>query len=128
MAETKQSEQVAYISVAGEEVEKVLPAIAKASGWTIPYPQWASVEIAIIGERVVGFAPLYLVPHSDGLWIAENYRGTDIAQKLADRIQKIAIASNMKQMICMTNNEFVKRLCRSRGMVEKGTYTVFVKE
>lgn len=128
MADTSTTEQVSYISVAGEEVAKILPAIQKCSGWSIPYPQWASVEVAIVGEHIVGFAPLYLVPHADGMWIAENYQGTEIARKLADRIEQVAIDSNMKQMICMTNNEFVKALCRKRGLVEKGTYTVFVKE
>lgn len=128
MADAKQNPEVIYLSVTGDEVEKVVPHMEKLTGFTIPYPAWASVEVAISNGRVVGFAPLMLIPHADGMWVAEDYRGTGVAEHLADRVTQVAAGSNMQQMLCMTNNDFVKELCRKRGFKEKGTYTVFVRE
>jgi len=125
-AQAKTEQQVAYLSVTGEDLAKILPAIKEVLGWDIPYPKMSSAEIAIADGRIIGVSIVHLQPTIGPMWVAPNYRGTGVAEHIADRTKATADGAGFKQCVVQTQSEYVKKLCKDRGMVEKGEYTVLV--
>lgn len=130
MAETKRQsdEQVIYVHLSGDDVLKVLPYIKELTGYEMPYPQWTSVDVAIVAGRIVGLMPLHLVPNVGPAYVAKEFRGTGIANHMADRVASVCQKNNMRNVVCMTNNEFVEKLCRDRGWKDRGVYRVFTND
>ena len=130
MAETKRQpeRQVVYLSVTGDDIVKLVPMLRDTLGWDIPYPAFTSAEIALCDGKIIGVTLLHLQPTIGPMWVASDHRGSGVAEHLADRIAATAKGARMEKVMCQTQSEFVKEMCRARGMKEKGQYTVFVSE
>lgn len=119
---------VVYLSVSGDDLVKLIPTIKEQLGWDVPYPKMTSAEICIVDGKIIGLSLVSLQPSMGPLWVAPNYRGTGVAEHLADRSIQTAQQAGMKQYVVQTKSDTVRKICRERGFVDKGEYTVLVKE
>lgn len=120
--------EVSYVTITGKEaIEKILLPMVRQVGWDIALPQFASAELAIVESRIVGFSFLQLVAHAEPLWVHPEFRGQNIAERLTERVQKLADAG-VKKYVCITRSPYAEKIARASGMKELEGVKVFVKE
>jgi hypothetical protein len=84
----------------------------------VPYPQLASAIVAYAGTDMVGYVFCQLVPHAEPMEVKPEFRGTGLAEELADRMAKFMVEGNMPSYLVIAQNEFAAKLCEDRGMRE----------
>lgn len=119
--------KIVYVSIAGEDVEKLIPAI-KQLGFTVPYPRQSSFEAAFTEDgRLVGIIGLQFLPHVGPFYVDKEFRGTEVSQKLVERTAKLCEGNEFKYVLCVADNPVVQKFCRDHDWVETPG-TIFVQK
>ena len=108
------------------DLEKLEP-LLQEQGVVIAHRHLAMVKVAIDhddNDRIIGFAPFTMIPHTDGLWVAKEYRGGDLTHKLAESVSDFA-RDAAGGFMCVATSPFAEKLCREQKM-EVFPGTVFV--
>jgi len=92
----------------------VLAPFLHARGTAIPYPHLAIAKVAYEGARIVGYAIYQWLPHVEPLEIVKDYRGGDLARRLADEITALAAANG--PYLAVADSPFAARMCIERGL------------
>lgn len=110
-----ETKQVTYRTLIGNELEELLPTLQRI-GWSIPHPELATGQVAEVDGKIVGFVITQLVPHAEPEWVDVQYRGTGIAEELANRAIETLRGGGAKGILTVAQNEFSEKLCESVGM------------
>jgi len=106
-----------FVTLTGDEVMKIADLI-RQTGCAFPHPQLATVEIAVVEGELAGFACSQMIFHAEPIYVQPKYRGTGIAEKLAERVTSAIEQSNGKFYVAVAENQFAENLCREQGMRE----------
>lgn len=109
----------------GDDLKTLAP-IIEERGW-MPLNLNTSRALCAFDNRtghLVGFVALQLVPHTEPLWVSKMYRGTGLAENLADRIVEFLRATNARGFMVVADDPASVRLCEAVGMkrVESPVY------
>ena len=102
---------ITYRILEKSEADKLTPTL-QALGWTIPYPQFATVLVAEENGEIIGFIVQQIVPHLEPAYVRESHRGQGIADELAQRGAEIFKASGVERFVATAANAHSERICR----------------
>lgn len=109
----------------GQEACDWLNDVLKARGWAELNPHTARALCAYKDERIVGFHIIQLYPHAEPLYVDPEYRGTGLAEDLADRMYEFLKEVRTRGYMVVCESPFAEKLCEARGM-KKVTYPVYM--
>jgi hypothetical protein len=66
--------------------------------------------------RIIAFHVLQLIPHTEPLWIAEEFRGTDLAREMANEMVAFMHGMNARGWLCIADSPHAEALCREFKM------------
>ena len=108
----------------GDSLKELLPML-ESHGVVIPFPHLAMAKVAFDENgHVAGYAIFQMVPHTEPLWVAKEYRGGELTHILAEKISDFA-RETAGSFVSVATNEFSEQLCREQKM-EAFPGTVFV--
>jgi hypothetical protein len=67
--------------------------------------------------ELLGMFVLQWIPHTEPLWVLPSRRGGEIANELADRMQKFLIGAEARGWMLQADNPTVAKMAEDRGMV-----------
>ena len=94
-------------------------------GWTPLNGATARILCAFEDGALAGFHVLQLVPHCEPLWVEASYRGTGLAEELADRMLDFMREMNARGFMVIADTPEAQKLCEERGM-KKVTSPVYM--
>ncbi|MGH7184504.1 MAG: GNAT family N-acetyltransferase [Nitrospiraceae bacterium] len=99
----------------GDELDQI-QLILQNRGWTPLNKPTSRALAAFDGDKLVGFIVLQLVPHTEPLWIDPDYRGSYIAEGLAQGMRQFMRSIEARCFMVMADNPHAVRLCEESGM------------
>lgn len=114
----------------GPEAAEWLNPVMKARGWASLNETTSRALCAFRDERIVGFIVLQLFPHAEPLFVDPEFRGTGLAEELADRMYAFLRDMRARAYMVVAESPFAERLCEQRGMkrVEHPVYIAVNQE
>ena len=114
---------VKYKWLQGPDLEQLEPILARF-GWASLNPNTSRAIAAFEDDRLVGFLPLQLFPHCEPLYVDPGFRGTGVAERLADIMYAFMVEIKARGFICVADSPHAERICIERGMhkVESPVY------
>lgn len=104
-------------SLEGDELSVLEPVLA-SKGWMQLHHPTSRAVAAFEGEKVVGFLVLQLTPHLEPMWIDDDYRGTELAQNLINRMLIFMAAHQIRGFVVVAESPHVEAMCKEKGMVK----------
>jgi len=109
----------------GEEATDWLNPIMEARGWALLNPSVCRALCAFQEERMIAFHVLQLFPHAEPMFVDPEFRGTGLAEDLADRMYEFLRDMRTRAYMVVAESPFAERLCEARGM-KRVNYPVYV--
>lgn len=109
-------EGITYRWLTGPEACEWLNDTILARGWAELNPNTAMALCAFDGPKIVGFYVIQLFPHAEPMFVAPEFRGTGLADELADQMQKYLQEVRVRGCMIVADNPVVARMCEKRGM------------
>lgn len=97
-----------------------------ARGWMSLNRNTSRILLAEVGGQIQGFHVFQMVPYCGPLHVSKRFRGTGLAEELADRMQDFLVESNARGWIATAESPYAAKLCEARGM-ERLPSPVYVK-
>ena len=112
-----------YKWIEGDDL-KALEPILESRGWTSLNNKTCRALCAYDGEHLAGFLVLQLFPHCEPLWVSKDYRGTGVAEDLADKMMEFMSKIQARGFMVIADNPAAAALCERHGMrkVESAVY------
>lgn len=114
-----------------DAVDAVTP-IIEAIGWTRLNDSTTLICRIAKNEqgRIIGFYPLQLFPHAEPLWVASDYRGSGVAEQLAEDMRKFLQDAKCRGFMVVADSVHAQKMCESFGMerVQSPVYVMRDKE
>jgi len=109
--------KIAFRWVEGNQPEmEAVQAIIEEKGWTpLNFPT-SRAYCAFDGDSLIGFIVLQLFPHTEPLFVADEYRGTGVTEELVDGMASFMEDVRARGFICIADSPFAEKLCQSWGM------------
>ena len=98
-----------------EDWEMVDTVIA-SRGWMHLNPHFSRVLIAKQGKKLAGFVVLQMVPHTEPLFVAPDFRGTGLAATLSDKMIAFMRESKARGWMAIASNSLIAAECERQGM------------
>ena len=90
--------------------------IVSARGWmTFNWPL-TRVRVAEEDGRIVAFHAAQLCPHAEPLFVDPAYRGSGVAEQLADDMMAFMVEVNARGWFVIADNPSAAKLCEAHGM------------
>ncbi len=109
----------------GQECCEWLNEVMARKGWAELNPQTARALVAYKDERIVGFIVIQLFPHAEPLYVDPEFRGTGLADELADRMYEFLKEVRTRGYMVVAESPFAEKLCEARGM-KRVNYPVYL--
>lgn len=107
----------------GDDLDQLEPTI-RARGW-VPLNKAMSRVLAVYdGERIVGWIAFNMIPHVEPLFIEPEYRGSGIAEQLAEGMVNWLYAVEAPAAYIVADSPASQRLAEAHGM-ERVTSPVY---
>lgn len=106
-----------YMTLTGDDVLKMAEKI-KELGASLPHPQLAAIEVAVVEGELAGFGCSQLMFHAEPLEVLPKYRGLGIAEELAKRVMRGIEEAHGKVVLSVASNPHAEKLCEDQGMHE----------
>jgi GNAT superfamily N-acetyltransferase len=103
-------------SAATEEEWDRLEAILASNSWMALSREASMVLVAEYADSIVGFCVLQVIPHLEPLYVAPEFRGSDIAVRLADQAVEYMHKINARGWVSVAQHPVAARLCEREGM------------
>ena len=108
--------EVTYRQIAAGEFSSVLP-IYEEMGEPLPLPENTVMYVAEVGGMVVGYIGGQVVVSVSPLWVRRDFRGSEIAVRLAaEGYARLPVGM---QKILITSNPHVELLARAMGFAPR---------
>jgi len=88
----------------------------KKAGMSVAYSHLAEPIVAEVDGQIVGFCFAQLIPHFEPLYVMPEWRGTGIAEELAQRAMKKITDTGAQRFMCVVQSQFAEALCKKLGM------------
>jgi hypothetical protein len=95
-----------------ERIEKILT----ARGWMVLNPNTSRILVAEQDEMLAGFVILQMVAHTEPLFVAPKFRGTELAAELSDRLIQFMHDCKARGWMAIASNSIVAAECERKGM------------
>ena len=100
-----------------QDWERIDEVIAKR-GWMKLSPYFSRILIAEDGDRLAGIAVLQMIPHTEPLFVAPEYRGTGLAGELSDQLIGFMHETSARGWMAVASNDIVAKECERQGMIQ----------
>jgi predicted GNAT family N-acyltransferase len=100
---------------ADDSVWEKIQTMISAHGWPILNRSTARVLAAFSGS-LIAISTVQLMPMVGPLIVEKAYRGTGIAEELADQTQKFLREADARGWVVVADSAHSEKLCRERGM------------
>lgn len=97
-----------------DEIDRILA----ERGWMSLNRQTSRIRLAEEGGRIVGLSVFQLLPNLGPLWVDSAYRGSGVAEVLADDMINFMQEVGARGWIVVADSPHSSKLARERGMVE----------
>ena len=104
-----------YRVLAGNELS-LLETVIRHRGWSELNYETSMAIAAFDGRKLVGFNVLQSFPHAEPMFVQPEYRGTGVAEELADRLLGFMREIKIRGFMVVADSEFAAKLCEGRGM------------
>jgi hypothetical protein len=94
-----------------------LELILASRGWMSFNRQVTRILVAECGTKLAGFFGMSLVPHAGPLFVSPSFRGTTVANELAERMNEFFVETHARGVIIVAESPMVERMCEQRGMI-----------
>lgn len=95
---------------------QIIEPILESRGWASMNDKTCRALCAFDGTKLVGFHVFQLYPHAEPMWLDRAYRGTGIAEDMADKMMEFLSQVGVRGFMVIADNPAVQRLCESHGM------------
>lgn len=109
----------------GKEACEWLNEVLERRGWSLLNEHTARALCAYKDERIIGFHVIQLFPHAEPLFIDPEWRGTGLAEELADRMYEFLKEVRTRGYMVIAESPFAEKLCQERGM-KRVNYPVYM--
>ncbi len=103
---------------ASDEVWMEIDGMLVARGWMALNRATSRLLLARLDGRIIGFHVFQLVPYVGPLFVEANYRGTGIADALADFMLAFLDESHARGWITSVESSHAEKMCKERGMTK----------
>jgi GNAT superfamily N-acetyltransferase len=104
----------------------LIDSMLAARGWMALNRNTSRILLAEVGGQIQGFHVFQMIPYCGPLHVSKKYRGTGLAEELADKMQDWLVEVNARGWIAVTESPYAAKLCEARGM-ERLPSPVYVK-
>jgi GNAT superfamily N-acetyltransferase len=107
-----------------ERIEQILI----ARGWMSLNRATSRILISETEEegKLASFLVLQLVPHTEPLWVAPEFRATGLAEQMVDAMVKFLNEVQIRGYLATAESPFAAKLCEEHGM-KKLEHPVYIK-
>lgn len=109
----------------GDELKKIEPHI-RAHGWVPLNPALSRALVAFEGNSVMGFVCMSCIPHVEPLWIAEEQRGTGLAEEMTRQMADFLYEVNAPEAYIVASSVHAEKIAEKHHM-ERVKAPVFYK-
>lgn len=106
---------ITYKWIDGDELLALEPIMEKR-GWTSLNNRTARAFCAYDGDKLVGFHVLQMFPHCEPLYVDPAYRGSGIADHLAEGMLTFMREVSARGFMVIADSPAAEALCRHYGM------------
>lgn len=92
--------------------------ILAMQGWSSLNRPTSRVLVAEDKEGIAGLICLQLYPHTEPLYVRPAYRGTGLAEELADRMYAFMRDVQARGFMVVADSPYAEKLCKERGMTK----------
>src|SRR5208337_1127868 len=110
---------------ASDEEWATIESVLVTRGWMSLNRQVTRILVAEEDGKIGAFFVLDLVPHAGPLWVKPSWRGTKVANELAEQMNDFFVESQARGVIIVAESPMVERMCEARGMI-RVTKPIFV--
>lgn len=107
---------IEYRWLEGPEACEWLNDFLRHKGWTELNENTCRALCAFDGPNIVGFSVVQLFPHAEPLYVMPEYRGTGLADTLAEKMTDYLRDVRTRAFIAIADSPFAEKLCQKRGM------------
>lgn len=104
-------------------VDKIL----ESRGWMSLNRETTRILIAEDEKELAGFNCLQLIPHLGPMYVARKYRGTPVANMLADKMSNFMYDNEARGFLVIAEHPIVAKMCEERGLI-RVSFPVFVSQ
>lgn len=124
-AKAKGLETITFRWLEGEEATDWLNPVLQSRGWALLNPATSRALCAFQDERMIAFHVLQLYPHAEPMFVDPEFRGTGLAEDLADRMYAFLREVRARAYMVVAESPFAEQLCKARGM-KRVEYPVYI--
>ena len=118
--------RVTYRQIPSEEWHR-LQEIYEDNGMPLPPAEKNSAVIAEFEGKVVGMQGLHQIWHGGPLWVAPEWRGGGVSDRMDKEIQRIVRECGASRYVMFPSTPFSEAAVRRFGLKETG-WPVFIRE